>query len=171
MPTTFHLRVWTRYFDSLDKVWAVKTDPDLLEKEFPCGFAFKVDDPDALSHCIQNGGSVQTSGTLGVARIAWPISLESIEPGKRFKDTSSNALFSRFEHEHIFEETSDGTRYIDSVTFTPKTPAPKFAAILTKNLFVKRHKRAASHLNADERTIGAHVLRVMVEEEPPEEDG
>ncbi len=165
MSTTFHLRVWTRYNDPVSKVWAVKTDPKNLRGEFPFWLPFRVEDEAGLSAAFAAGRPFETAGKVGLLGIAWPVRLESVEPGRRFRDSSTNALFSRFEHEHIFEETRDGARYVDAVTFTPCVPAPKMVAILLKQFFVARHRAASRLLSPDRLTIGTHVLRVLIEEE------
>lgn len=158
--TTFYLRVWTRFLDPPERVWAVKTDPALLRAEFPAWAPFSVDEPDTLLAAFRRSEPARVEGRMGLLRLAWPMHLEVVEPHTRYRDTSSNQLFSRFEHEHLFEPTSDGTRYIDAVTFTPRLPAAKAAAILTQRLFVRRHRAAAKHLQADARTVGTAVLRV-----------
>jgi ligand-binding SRPBCC domain-containing protein len=170
MTTTFHLRVWTRYNEPIGRVWEVKTDPKLLADEFPCGLGLKVDDPSVLSDTLANGGTCRMDARFGITGIAWPVHITEVEPGKRFRDVSENALFSRYEHDHIFEETPDGARYIDAVTFTPKFPAPKLAAILTKDFFVRRHRAVAKILDADTRTVGTNVLRVLLEELPKDSE-
>jgi ligand-binding SRPBCC domain-containing protein len=167
--TTFYLRVWTRFFDSPERVWAVKTDPDLLRAEFPAWARFSVRDAGTLQAAFQKAEPAQVDGRLsllgtGPLGLRWPLNLEAVEPHTRYRDTSSNALYSRFEHEHLFEPTADGTRYIDAVTFTPSLPAAKAAAIFTQRLFVHRHRAAAKHLNADARTVGTAVLRVWVDD-------
>lgn len=170
--TTFHLRVWTRFFDPVERVWAVKTDPDVMRSEFPPFFAFDVRDPDALRAAFEAGQPVEVAGRfgtrmLGPARLPWPVRLEAVEPLRRFRDTSDNAMFKRFEHEHVFQETVDGTRYIDAVTFTPRLPAAKATAILLQRVFIHRHRVAARHLQPDARTVGTSVLRVLGEDETP----
>jgi ligand-binding SRPBCC domain-containing protein len=168
--TTFHLRVWTRFFDPLERVWAVKTDPDVMRAEFPPGFSFDVDDPAALKRAFDAAEAVTVSGRfgallLGPGRLPWPVRLEAVEPLRRYRDTSENALFTRFEHEHLFQETVDGTRYIDAVTFTPRLPAAKATAILMQRVFAHRHRVAARHLQPDTRTVGTAVLRVLGDDE------
>lgn len=163
--TTFRLRVWTRYFSSPEEVWAVKTDPACLAAEFRPWLSFSVDDPDGLLAAVRSGGSAEAQARLLPLGIRWPISLTGSTPGEQFADTSTNALFSRFEHSHIFQPTPDGCRYIDDVVFTPALPANKLTAILTRRLFVHRHRIAAGRLPADQRTIGTSVLRVLLEED------
>ncbi|MDG1484407.1 MAG: hypothetical protein P8R54_32755 [Myxococcota bacterium] len=163
--TTFRLRVWTRYFSSPEQVWAVKTDPACLAAEFRPWLSFSVDDPEGLFSTIRSGGSAETHARLLPLGIRWPISLTCSAPGAEYADTSENVLFSRFEHTHVFQPTPDGCRYVDDVIFTPALPANKLTAILTRRLFVHRHRIAAGRLMADERTIGTSVLRVLLEED------
>jgi ligand-binding SRPBCC domain-containing protein len=161
--TTFHLRVWTRFFEPPERVWALKTDPAALAAEFPAWAPFSVGDPAAFQGALAAARPHEGAGRLGP--LPWPVALTAVQPGRGFTDTSSNALYSWWQHEHILEPTADGTRYIDAVTFTPRLPA-KLSAILTQRFFVARHQRAATRLAADARTVGVSVLRVW----DPEED-
>jgi ligand-binding SRPBCC domain-containing protein len=160
MNTTFHLRVWTRFFETQERVWDVKTDPAQLAKEFPWGLGISLAKPDLLARAFSDARPCELPATLGFMRLAWPLRMEAIEPHRRFRDSSENALFSRYEHEHLFESTPDGTRYIDKLIFQPAVPAAKLLAIATRRLFVHRHQVAARHLRADARTIGVSILRV-----------
>jgi hypothetical protein len=161
--TTFHLRVSTRFFEPPGRVWASRTDPAALAREFPFWARFSLADPAALASAIGEGRPVEAAGRLGL--VSWPLSLVAVEPGVSLADRSENALFSRFEHTLMVEAVRDGTRCIETVTFTPRMPA-KLSAILTQRLFVQRHVRAAVGLSADARTVGVSVLRVW----DPEED-
>ncbi|MFT5685522.1 MAG: ligand-binding SRPBCC domain-containing protein [Myxococcota bacterium] len=161
--TTFRLRVWTRYFSPPEKVWAVKTDPDCLAAELRPWLRFSVSDADGLLAAVRSGDSAESEARL--LGIRWPIHLTGSTPGEQYADTSTNALFSRFEHTHVFEPTPDGCRYIDDVVFTPALPANKLTAILTRRLFVHRHRVVAQRLPADLKTIGTSILRVLLEEE------
>lgn len=161
--TTFHLRVWTRFFAPPERVWAMKTDPAALAAEFPAWAPFSVGDTAAFAAALAQARPLEGQGRLGV--LPWPVALTAVDPGRSFTDTSSNALYSRWEHQHIVEPTGDGARYIDAVTFTPRLPA-KLSAILTQRFFIQRHVRAAAAIDADARTVGVSVLRVW----DPEED-
>jgi ligand-binding SRPBCC domain-containing protein len=163
--TTFHLRVWTRYFETPERVWQVKTDPAMLAKELPRGFGLCMANPEVLAQALADGRPCEVPATIGPLRLAWPLRVEAVEPLRRYRDTSENALFSLYEHEHQLEPTPDGTRYIDKLIFRPALPAGKLVAILTQRLFVHRHQVAARHLRADARTIGVSVLRVWDEAE------
>ena len=163
--TTFRLRVWTRYFSPVDAVWAVKTDPACLAAELRPWLMLSTADTDGLVEAVRAGRPLQTTARLLPVAISWPINLVESVPGQRFTDTSVNALFSRFEHQHIFEPTPDGCRYIDDVVFTPTLPTSKLTAILTRRLFVHRHRVASERLSPDARTVGTSVLRVLLEEE------
>lgn len=166
MPrTTFHLRVWTRYFASVEQVWAFKTDPRRLAEEFRPYLIFLLRDTDALRRAW-HGEPGEVRARLLPLGVCWPLRVEEVDAPHRFRDTSQNRLYARFEHEHIFEPTPDGCRYIDVVTFTPTLPLQKLTAILTRRLFVHRHRVAARHLPADARTVGTSVLRVSLVDEP-----
>lgn len=168
MATTFLLRTWTRFFATPDEVWKIKTDPAALAAEFLPYMGFRMD-PDALVHAFDGGAPASISARLRPFHvpygISWPIELSAADPPVRFVDSSVNRLYSRFQHEHLFEPTPDGCRYVDAVTFTPRMLA-KASAILTRRLFVHRHQVAARLLKADPQVTGVSVLRVLVEEEP-----
>lgn len=161
--TTFHLRVWTRFFEPPERVWATKTDPEAIAAEFPVWAPLSVDDPAALGASLQAARPSDVAVRVGL--VAWPISIAAGESGVSFRYTSTNALYERWEHQHILEPTRDGCRFIDSLVFTPRGPA-KLSAILTQRFFVQRHVRAATQLDADALTVGVSVLRVW----GPEED-
>ena len=165
MRTTFHLRVWTRFLAPGAEVWKLKTDLAALSAEFRPWAAFGGVDPGALNGPVpsQHLAKLRPLGLPG--GFAWPLTLEVVEPEVRFRDTSTSALFSRFEHDHVFEPTPDGCRYIDVVTFTPTFPAQKLAAIMTRRMFVHHHTVAAKRLPTDPQATAVGMLRVMVEEE------
>lgn len=168
MPTTFHLRVWTRFLAPVADVWRLKTDPARVEEEFR-PHRFRLGDPAALTRAVAGEVPTHVDASLAFAglpvALAWPIELVEAVPMERFRDQSSNRLFRDFDHLHLFEPTSDGCRYVDAVTFTPALPAQKLTAILTRRLFVQRHRAAAAHLPADPQATGVGVLRVLVEAE------
>jgi ligand-binding SRPBCC domain-containing protein len=173
MSTTFHLRVWTRFLAPLDDVWALKTDPFALAAELRPQLGLSLTDDDALARVRagQAPADLQASLRLGglPPGVAWPIHVESIVPRVRYRTTSKNALFARYEHDHLFEETPDGARYVDAITFTSTAPAQKLFAILTKRLFEHRHRVAAGRLPTDPQATGVSVLRVLVEAEEEQE--
>jgi ligand-binding SRPBCC domain-containing protein len=168
MPTTFHLRVWTRFLAPIDEVWKLKTDPDELEAEFRPWASLRVDRA-AIARALAGEVPCEVAmrlgpGPVGVG-IAWPATVDVAEPMKRFRDTSTNALYSRWEHEHLFEETPDGCRYVDAVTFVSRSPLQKLSAIATQRVFQHRHAVAAKRLPTDPQATGVAVLRVLVEGE------
>jgi ligand-binding SRPBCC domain-containing protein len=169
MSTTFHLRVWTRFLEPLDAVWARKTSAEGLATEFPLWLPFSIGDEAGLKRAFDRGEPCETQAKLGWL-LPWPLRLESVAPGRSYKDSSVNALYTRFEHEHLFEETPEGCRYIDAVTFTPALPAAKLQAILTQRFFQRCHREIARHLRSDARATAVGVLRVLVEDLPQEED-
>ncbi len=168
MPTTFHLRVWTRFLAPVEDVWRLKTDPGALAAEFRPLASFCVKDGDALRRALDGQVPAQLDASFRLARllpVAWPLRMESVVAGVSYRDTSTNRLFSRFEHDHLFEPTPDGCRYVDAVTFVSTIPAQKATAILTKRLFEHRHAVAAKRLPTDPEATGVAVLRVLVEDE------
>lgn len=163
--TTFRLRVWTRYYSPVAEVWAVKTDPACIAAELRPYLQLSVGDADALSDAVRAGQTLHTDARLLPLGVSWPIELVESTPGESFKSLSSNSLFSRFEYTHTFQPNDEGCRYIDDVVFTPALPTAKMIAILTRRLFVHRHRVAAQRLPADARTVGTSVLRVLLEED------
>lgn len=161
--TTFRLRVWTRFLVPADEVWRIKTRGESLRAEFPAWLPFSVGDEAALERAFQACEPCEVTGSLGLG-IPWPVRLEAVEPGVRYRYSSQNLLYRRFEHEHIFEPTLDGCRYIDDVIFEPALPAAKALALSTLWLFQGRHRRAARLLPVDEQSVATGVLRVLVEE-------
>jgi ligand-binding SRPBCC domain-containing protein len=166
MATTFHLRVWTRFFAPLEDVWALKTDPAAIQAELQPWSSFSIKDGDALRRALGGDVPVDLSASLRLGQIlpvSWPIHLASVVKHASFRDTSTNALFARFEHDHLFEVTPDGCRYVDAVTFTSKAPAQKLFAIGLQRHFQHRHAVAAKRLKTDPQATGVAVLRVLVE--------
>jgi ligand-binding SRPBCC domain-containing protein len=165
--TTFKLRVWTRYFTSVEEVWAHKTTPAHLLAELPYWArpALSAKDIDTLREAILHNRPAEVSARVGLLKLSWPIRLVHSAPPLLFEDHSENRMFSRFEHRHQLEEAPDGCRYIDQVTFTPRGPSAKLSALSLKWVFERRHRVAARHLPADQRTIGTAVLRVLIEED------
>lgn len=166
--TTFHLRVWTRFLVPVEEVWQLKTDRAWIEAEFaPHRFRLggdgSLDRLEGVTLPLRVDSSIAFFGVLPA--VSWPTELVEWVPGERFRDRSSNRLFREFDHVHHFERTPDGCRYIDAVTFTPALPAQKLTAILTRRLFLARHRAAARRLKADPQATGVGVLRVLVEAE------
>jgi ligand-binding SRPBCC domain-containing protein len=168
MPTTFHLRVWTRFLAPVEEVWALKTDPVVIAAEFRPRFSFTLD-PDALPAALAGPMPAELSATLRFGGlppgITWPVRLAAVTPNVEIRESSVNRLYSRFEHEHLFEATPDGCRYVDAITFTSTVPAQKLFAILTKRTFEHCHRVAAKRLPTDPQATAVSVLRVLVEQE------
>lgn len=163
----WRLRVWTRFLAPLDQVWQVKTDLAFARQEFwPC-FDFRVDDPDGLRDAVRGGDAPRGfEARLWPWGLRWHTELVESVPMQRFTDSSRNRLFASFEHQHIFEATADGTRYIDDVCFAPAPGLPpRLVARLTARLFAHRHKQAGKHLPHDERATGVVVLREVLPDE------
>jgi ligand-binding SRPBCC domain-containing protein len=162
---SFHLRCWTRFLAPLDQVWDLKTDPETLLDEFRPWLSLKADDLDAARRLLRGEGlpgAVDTRlklfGVLPGSR--WPLRVEQLERHRHYLDTSENPLFDAWHHEHLFEPTADGVRYIDNVDFTPREGLPPmWIAQATRRLFVHRHRRAARHLPTDARATAVAMLR------------
>lgn len=171
MATTFHLRVWTRFLVPVEEVWARKTDPTALAAEFRPYASFCFADETAVRRAFAGDVPATLDATLRLGRalpFKWPIQVESVVPRSSIREVSSGRLFSRWEHDRLFEPTPDGCRYVDAITFTSTSPAQKITAILTKRLFEHRHKVAAATLASDPEATGVAVLRVLVEAEDAE---
>lgn len=170
MPTAFHLRVWTRFLAPRERVWLQKTDPAALAEEFRPYARFTVADRDALARALHGEVPQDVAARLlpgGLPPgVPWPLHVDRFEVGRMYRDTSVNALFSRFEHEHLFEDTKDGCRYTDAVTFVPTLPLQKATAIAVQRFFQHRHRVAARRLATDPQATGVAVLRVLVEADP-----
>lgn len=171
MPTTFHLRVWTRFLAPVEAVWAQKTDPAAIQAEFAPWASFRLADVDGLKRALAGEVPASLKATFRPAGFPigfdWPITIDQCVPGERFRDRSVNRLYSRFEHEHVIESTPDGCRWIDILTFVPTAPLQKLAAIATRRMFIHRHAVAARRLPSDPQATGIGMLRVLVEAEEP----
>ena len=167
MPTTFHLRVWTRFLAPVEEVWRIKTDPRLIAAEFSPWFSFAAVGGPPAEPLAHPGHFDARFGPRGLPLFNWPIDLQTVDRPRRFVDCSQNRLYTRFDHEHLFELTPEGCRYIDAVTFTPALPAQKLTAILTQRMFLHRHRNAARQLATDPQATAVAVLRVLVEAETP----
>ncbi|MDP6932127.1 MAG: hypothetical protein QGG40_04385 [Myxococcota bacterium] len=164
MPTTFRLRVWTRFLAPVDEVWKLKTDPAALACESAPYLRLRVKQPDQFDQMMsgENREPVEAKLCLLGLPVGLPYKGQLIEysSGEYFRDEGRTPLYTQFEHGHFFEETPDGTRYIDEVVFTPALPMAKLSAVLTEKLFVHRHKVAAERLPTDIKATGVSVLRV-----------
>jgi ligand-binding SRPBCC domain-containing protein len=160
--TSFHLRVWTRFLVPPDEVWALKTDPAALAAEFRPWMHLLSGDAQAVGQALGEARPGSFRAWLVPPGVPWPIEVVEVQPGVRYVDRSANLLFSAFEHEHLFQPTPDGCRYVDAVSFTPRLPASKATAIALERLFVHRHRVAARRLPSDPQATGVAVLRSVV---------
>ncbi|MDP2315055.1 MAG: hypothetical protein Q8P41_19300 [Pseudomonadota bacterium] len=168
MATTFHLRVWTRFLASPADVWALKTDPATMKAELRPWLTFCVPDGAALTRALEGDAPADLANSVRLGQVlplAWPTRVESAVPRQSYRGITKSALFNRFEHDHIFEPTPDGCRYVDSVTFSSTAPAQKLVAIALQRLFQHRHAVAAKRLPTDPQATAVAVLRVLVEED------
>lgn len=163
-PPSWRLRVWTRFLAPPEQVWAFKTDPDRLAQEL-WPLVLRFDDRAALVAALQQGLPGRFPARLYPPGLRWVTELAQVEPGQRFVDRSQNLLYRDFEHRHVVQPVTDGTRYVDDVTFTPAGPWPELIVHLTRLSFQSRHRRAARHLPHDPRATGVVVLRQVLEHE------
>ena len=163
----FRLLAWTRFDEAPDRVWAARSDPERLDREFPPGFRLRLPRAEAetLGRILREGGSGAFEGRFGAARLRWPMRVEVVRPGRHFRDTSENALFRRWVHDHIVEETTDGARYLDRVTFEPATAWPRALALATERLFIVRHRRGVEGLRHDPQAWAVTALRELFDDE------
>lgn len=158
----YHLRVSTRFFAPLADVWRVKTDVDKLEQELAPWLRARLDRDQ-----LQRGLRGQDVGPIDIQFLAlgvipapaWELTLTEFRERQEFVDTSTNALFEHWEHRHIVQEASDGVRYVDAITFTPRRRPTRWAARLVEELFIHRHKRAAREFETDPRATAVAFLR------------
>lgn len=162
MSQRYVLQVWTRFLATPEEVWALKTDPDKLAQEFRPYSALTMppQDVERMRDAFRAGTSCSAEARLWPAGVRWPMHLTVLEPGRRFQDTSTNALYHFFEHTHIVQPAQTGTRYLDVVRFEPaRSPAGWFAR-MTQRMYEHRHRVAARGLPTDPGVVGISVLRV-----------
>ncbi|MEN9784878.1 MAG: hypothetical protein RLZZ299_142 [Pseudomonadota bacterium] len=159
----FHLRVWTRHLVPVETVWRAHTDPTALAASLglPSGW---VEGAVSFEGDAPRETVLRVRGPLGRGLPVWPLRLTQVEPGVRYVDTSENTWFRAWSHEHLFEPTPDGCRYVDAITFAPAGPAPQLVADAVKRVFVRRHRWFARKLASDARATGISVLRARVED-------
>ncbi len=155
MAETYHLRCWTRIYAPLDQVWALRTAPDGVRQELPSWLQL-----DGETQPGQ-GGELSLSLPLGLGRVDWHEQFDAWEPPARWlKHVEDNDVFARWEHEQLFEETSDGCRTVDVVTFQPKGPARAVARAVLE-IFLARHRKLAERVPTDKRATAIAVMRTL----------
>ncbi|MCB9779415.1 MAG: hypothetical protein H6742_12685 [Alphaproteobacteria bacterium] len=161
----WRLRVWTRFHETPDRVWAMKVDPERIRDEFRPWLRFSLPD-DVLDRGLRGELPVSFDARLTPPGLAWPGRLVAIQDGVSFVDESENRLMAAWRHEHTVEPTGDGCRYIDDVQFSPRGPLPALhVAHATALLFRHRHLRFARGLDHDARATAVIVLREVLDEE------
>ena len=163
MSRVWKLRVWTRFHCEPAAVWAHKIDPDMLAREFKpyVHMTMSASDQDAVRRLLQGTtGSVQVRAQLGPAGLKWPMEVSLIEPGRRYQDVSSNALFKSWTHDHQILTASDGCLYVDEVRFVSALPFCKPTALAMERLMKHRHRVSAEYLPAEAGSIGVSALRL-----------
>lgn len=159
----YRLRVSTRFRAPPDAVWAHKTDPRAIMAEFPPWAPFRINRPDDLLTAWADGApTVRSPARVGL--VPWEVHVHLVEPGRVYVDRGVSSLMRLFVHQHKVTPASDATHYTDDVWFTPAV-APELTARILRRLFVARHRRAATVLEADARTVGHAVLRHVMEDE------
>lgn len=163
MSRTWRLRVWTRYRCDARRVWSYKTDPEMLAREFRPYLYLTMSsaDQDAVRQVLQSeSGRASVQARLLPMGLRWPMDVEVITPGLHYRDTSTNALFRHWTHEHQLVVASDGCMYVDEVVFQPALPYCKATALTMERLMTHRHRVAADHLPAEAGGVGVSVLRL-----------
>ena len=89
-------------------------------------------------------------------RFGWRSLISHWEPPHRFVDEQVKGPYARWHHEHIFEETEDGTRIRDTVEYSlPLYPAGEIALPLVRaqlrRIFTFRQKSVMRALGANEQ--------------------
>ena len=110
---------------------------------------------------LREGHPIELALRIGPFGFRWPMSLCLDEAGAVFHDTSTNAIFREWRHEHRVHPATDGCLYVDEIQFTPALPRAKMWAKLTQRMMQHRHHRAANWLRAEQGCIGVAALRVM----------
>ncbi|MFN9737158.1 MAG: hypothetical protein ACK59R_01230, partial [Pseudomonadota bacterium] len=64
MPTTFHLRVWTRFLAPVEDVWRLKTDPVRISEELSPYASFPIQDDAALARALTTGAPGELTASL-----------------------------------------------------------------------------------------------------------
>ena len=163
MSRTWRLRVWTRFLCEPTTVWAYKTDPEMLAREFrPYLFMTMSDaDQEAVRRTLSTEAArVEVRARLSPPGLDWPMEIMLVEPGLHYRDVSSNALFEHWAHDHQILSASDGCLYIDDLVFVSALPFCKATALAMERLMKHRHTVAARHLPAELGAIGVSVLRL-----------
>ena len=160
----WQVSVWTRFRGTPAEVWALQTDPDKVRAMLGPLLSFRIGDADGFRAAIASASSGRFEGKLagpiGVLGLAWPFELREVKPLESFVDESSNGVFESFVHRHRLESASDGfVRYTDEVRFVPRRGPEAWIADAVRRLFVRRHLRAATWLEADPQARGVAVIR------------
>lgn len=166
MPARFHLRCSTLFQASAEEVWAFKTNAKHMQDEFKPFLHADPSPAEAAFHRLKQGmlpvRYTLNSTLLGWVPLGdWPVEIQIFEPHRRFVDTSQNAAFSYWRHEHRLEESEGGIRYVDQVDFTPRSGPHRWIAAGLRELFLHRHRRAARHLLSIPRATAIATLREL----------
>lgn len=107
-------------------VFAFFSDPSNLEQITPDHLSFEL----AMDEPIQMGEGVVLSYSLALYGIpfSWASRIEVWEPPHRFVDVQLQGPYKSWRHEHVFEETSDGTKIVDEVQY--EVPGWIFAPLI-----------------------------------------
>lgn len=156
MSETYHLRCWTRVHATPDEVWALRAGAD-AGQEMPAWIQ--------VEGAATPGPGATAEGRIslpmGLGGVEWREQFEAWEPPARWaKRVDDNDVFARWEHEQLFEETSDGCRTVDVVTFQPKGPARAVARAVLE-IFLARHRKLAERVPTDKRATAVAVMRTL----------
>ena len=160
MSETYHLRCWTRALVPASEVWAARAAPDALRQELPGWIQIG---GDAHPGAPNPGDTTERRLALpmGLSAVDWSERYETWEPPSRWvKIVEPNDLFSEWHHEQLVEETTDGCRAVDVVTFTPNGPH-KLIARAVLELFIMRHRSLAARVATDKRATAVAVMRLQ----------
>ena len=163
MSRTWRLRVWTRFLCEPATVWAHKTDPEMLAREFrPYVFmTMSGADQEVVRRTLSTGAEhTEVLARLSPPGLDWPMAITVVEPGRHYRDVSRNALFKHWAHDHQILSASDGCLYIDDLVFVSALPFCKATALTMERLMKHRHSVAARHLPAEPGAVGVSVLRL-----------
>lgn len=173
MARTYHLRVWTRFHAPMDEVWRYVTDAQRIRADRrPLAHLSGVDDQ-ALTRALRGDdpAPLQLGARLTALGIlpgpAWTVDVVDQQPGRSVTVRSSdNPLFHEWEHERSVQSASDACRYMDKLTFTPRSSASRVVARAVEELFIHAHWQASRQLDSDARATGVAMLRLQDDGEP-----
>lgn len=160
----WQVSVSTRFRGTLAEVWALQSDPDKVRAMMGPLWSFRIGDADrfraAIASASEGRFDGKLAGPIGLFGLAWPFELREVKPLECFVDESSNQVFESFVHRHRLEAANDGfVRYTDELRFVPRRGPEAMIADLVRRVFVRRHLRAATWMEADSQARAVSVVR------------